>query len=103
MGLASISPSYYRHIYKYGLNQFAKFATNVFNINSKGKTEEELALEGINKLEEFIKANKMNYSLKELGCTKEMLPLIAKSCDKDEAGYLPLTEELVLEILNESF
>lgn len=54
-GLAVIHPVLYKYIYKENITKFARFATAVWGISNSGKTEEELALEGINKLEEFIK------------------------------------------------
>lgn len=54
-GLAVIHPVLYKYIYKENITKFARFATDVWGISNSGKTEEELALEGIYKLEEFIK------------------------------------------------
>ena len=55
MGLAAISLPYYRAIYKYGLDKFVRFATQVWGIDEAGKTKEELALAGIDALEAFAK------------------------------------------------
>ena len=103
MGLASISVNYYKHIYKYGLQKFVRFAKNVFNINQENISNEQYALLGIETLDKFIKENKMHYTLQQLGCTEEMLPIIAKTCDKDSSGYKQLTTKEILKILEESY
>jgi len=102
MGLAAISITYYRRIYKYGVHQFAKFATNVRNIRPEGKSEEELAKEGVEELVKYIKESGMVTSIKELGATKEMLPLIANSTDLG-GGFKDITPEIILKLLEECY
>ena len=55
-GLAVIHPVYYRHVYKEGLPKFVRFAENVWSIARNGKTDEELALAGIEALADFRRA-----------------------------------------------
>lgn len=102
MGLSAISVPYYRHIYTYGLDKFVRFAENVWNISSEGKEKNTVALEGIDALANFIKESKMASTLKELGATEEMLPLIADSC-YEGGGYKRVNHEEILEILKECF
>lgn len=52
-GLAVLQPVYYRHIYKDGLSKFARFAENVWEIPRDGRSDEALALAGLDALEEF--------------------------------------------------
>lgn len=103
MGLAAISIPYYKHIYRYGLAKFARFAREVWYIDETNKTEEELALAGIEALSNFIKDSHMVTKLRDLGATKEMLPLIANSCDIETSGYKILTKEEILSILEECY
>ena len=103
MGLSAISPNYYRHIYKYGLGKFYRYAVNVFNVNPAGKSVDEVALEGIKCLEKFIKESEMVTNLKELGCTKEMLIKIAVSSDIETTSYKIMTADEIYEILLESY
>lgn len=44
-GLAVLHPVYYRHIYKYGLPKFKRFATEVMGVSAEAKTDEEIALQ----------------------------------------------------------
>jgi len=98
MGLAAISLPYYRYIYQFGLDKFVRFAKQVWCVDETGKTKEEVALEGIDAMERFVKECGIVTSLKELGATEEMLPLIANSTVL-LGGYKVLTAEEVLEIL----
>jgi len=102
LGLAVISIPYYKYIYKYGLDKFVRYATKVWKVDSEGKTKEEIALEGIDELADFIKEIGMPTTLRELGATEEMLPLIAKSAVKG-GGYLQLDEEDILQVLKECY
>lgn len=99
MGLAAVSLPYYRYICRFGVKKFARFAQNVWNIKADGKSDHELALAGIDALEEFAKDCDIIISLKELGATAEMLPLIAGSTVILSGGYRQMTKESILEIL----
>lgn len=98
LGLAVISVPYYRYIYKYGLDKFVRYAENVWGVDATGKTKEEVALQGIDKLAEFIKEMGIPTTLRELGATEEMLPLIAKTTVKG-GGYKQMDESDILTVL----
>jgi len=102
MGLAAISLPYYRYIYKYGLDKFVRFATQVWGVAATGKTKDTIALEGISSMEEFLKECGIVTNIKELGATEEMLPLIANSTVLT-GGYKVLTADEVLEILKTAY
>lgn len=103
-GLAVIHPIYYKYIYKYGLSKFVSFAKNVWNVNSKDKSDEEIALEGINKLAEFIRKIGLPTSLKELGLQdKSMLKEIADSCGISQGSFKQMTHDEILELLEECY
>jgi alcohol dehydrogenase YqhD (iron-dependent ADH family) len=102
MGLAAVSLPYYRYIYQFGLDKFVRFATQVWGVEEAGKTKNEIALEGIDALEAFAKECGIVTSIKELGATEEMLPLIANSTVL-LGGYKVLTAEEVLEILKAAY
>ena len=97
-GLAIVAPTYYRHIYKYGLDKFVRFAKNVFNVDGENLTKEEIALKGIDCLQEFIVQIGLPTTLKEVGTTKEMLEDIAYSTNI-RIGYKKLTHSEILDIL----
>ena len=98
IGLAIISPAYYRYIYRYGLHKFVRYAKVVWDVEDKGQGDEAIALEGINRLEAFIAELGIPATLREVGATEEMLPLIANSTALG-GGYKQLNAEDILAIL----
>lgn len=102
MGLAAISLPYYRYIYKFGLDKFVRFATQVWNVVETGKTKDEVALEGIDVMENFLKECNIVTNIKELGATQEMLRLIANST-VILGGYKKLNAEEILNILKSAY
>ncbi len=102
LGLSVISMPYYRYIYKYGLHQFVRFAKNVWNVSGEGKSDDEIALEGIAALESFSKELGIPSTLRELGATEDMLEKIAYSVEEG-GGYKKMTHEDILTVLKECF
>ena len=102
LGLSVISMPYYRHIYKYGLHQFVRFAKNVWDVNGEGKSDDEIALEGIAALENFSKEIGIPSTLRELGVTEDMLEKIAYSVEEG-GGYKKMTHEDILAVLKACF
>ena len=98
IGLAIISPAYYRYIYRDGLHKFVRYAKVVWGVEDKGQGDEAIALEGINRLEAFIAELGIPATLREVGATEEMLPLIANSTALG-GGYKQLNAEDILAIL----
>lgn len=99
-GLAIIHPVYYRHIYKCGLSKFKQFAINVWGVDPNGKTDEEIALAGINALADFIKEIGMSTKFTEIGIDASTdLKAIADSCAIVPTAYKKMTHEEILEIL----
>ncbi len=102
LGLSVISMPYYRYIYKYGLHQFVRFAKNVWGVSGEGKSDDEIALEGIAALENFSKELGIPSTLRELGATEDMLQKIAYSVEEG-GGYKKMTHEDILTVLTECF
>ena len=103
-GLAVLHPTYYRHIYKDGLAKFKRFATEVWNISSDGKTDEETARAGIDELERFIREIGLPATLQELGIHGDVdLKAVADSCAVVPGSYRKLTQEEIFEIFKECF
>lgn len=102
MTLAAVSLPYYRLIMPYGLKRFARFAANVWRISPEGKSDEQLANEGLAALEAWMREIGVTMKISELGATEEMLPAIADATFLLDGGYKRLTREEVLEILRQS-
>lgn len=103
MGLAAISIPYYHHIYKYGLAKFVRFAKEVFKVDTKSLSDDEVALKGLDCLKQFIIDSHMVTSLKELGATQEMLHDIAYSVNNAGYGFKKLSHEEIYDILKQCY
>ncbi|MBQ7417021.1 MAG: iron-containing alcohol dehydrogenase [Acidaminococcaceae bacterium] len=98
-GLAVLHPPYYRHIYKDGLPKFVRFATEVWGIDPRGKTDEEVALAGVEALADFIKEIGLPTTLWELGVKdKKQAEEIADTCFLSPGSYRKLTREDIRKI-----
>lgn len=102
MTLAGISVAYYRYVMKYGLHRFARFARVVWDIPAEGKTEEQLANEGIDALAAWIKEIGAASEISSLGVDQDNIEAIADATLISPAGYHTLTRNEVIEILKNS-
>lgn len=102
-GLAALWGSWARYVYKECLHRFYRFAIEVMDIKEEG-SKEEVALKGIEAVEEFFREIHMPISMTELGIhpTKEELELMAHKCSIASGGKKGsakvLVEEDMLEI-----
>ena len=103
-GLAAIWGSWARYVYKHCLPRFKRYAINVMGVPADAGTDEEIALKGIEAMEDFYREIKMPTNLRELGveATDDDLKLMAHKCavgvngGKGSARFLK--EEDMLEI-----
>ena len=102
MTLSAISLPYYRYIMPYGLEKFKRFAINVWNVNQEGKSDEEIAKEGLMEMEKWMKELGLVMNISELGVTEDMLEGIAKGSFILNGGYKVLNNEEILTILKQS-
>ena len=102
MTLAAVSLPYYRHILPYGLDKFVRFAKNVWGVDPAGKSDEEVANEGLACLESWMKELGLVMNITELDANEEMIEGIAKATLVMEGGYKVLTHEEIVKILKES-
>ena len=103
MTLAAVSLPYYKNIMPYGIAKFVRFAKNVWNVDSTGKTHEEVALEGLAAMENWMKELGLVMNITDLGATKEMLPDLVKGTRILSGGYKVLDAGEVEKILLECF
>ena len=80
-GLAAIWGSWARYVYKNCLPRFKRYAVNVMGVPAVG-SDEEIALKGIEAMEDFYRTIKMPVNLRELGveASDEDLKLMAHKC-----------------------
>ena len=102
MTLAAVSLPYYRHILPYGLQKFKRFAVNVWDVDPSGKTDEQVAEEGLNAMEVWMRELGLVMKISELGATEDMLEDIADGTIILSGGYKALDHSEIAEILKES-
>ena len=102
MTLAAVSLPYYRYIMPYGLKKYARFATEVWGISRDGKTDEQLANEGLSAMESWMKEIGLVMNLKDLGTTEDMIEGIADATIILNGGYKVLDRDEVVQILKAS-
>ncbi len=102
MTLAAVSIAYYRFVCPFGLEKFKRFAMNVWNVDSEGKSDEQIAAEGLKKMEAYMEELGLTMHLKELGVTEEMLPGIVESTLIMDGGYKVPGKDEIMEILKNS-
>ena len=102
MTLAAVSLPYYRFIMPYGTARFKRFATEVWHIDPSGKSDEEVASEGLAAMESWMKELGLAMNISELGATEDMIEGIADGTIILDGGYKVLTREEVVQILKAS-
>lgn len=102
MTLAAVSMAYYRHILPYGLHKFKRFAENVWDIDPNGKTDEQVAEEGLKAMESWMKELGLIMNITELGATEDMIEGIADGTIVMPGGYKVLGHDEIVNILKES-
>lgn len=103
MTLAAVSLPYYKNIMPYGIAKFVRFAKNVWDVDSTGKTDEEVALEGLAAMENWMKELGLVMNITDLGATKEMLPDLVKGTRILSGGYKVLDAGEIEKILLDCF
>ena len=102
MTLAAVSLAYYRHILPYGLAKFKRFAVNVWGVSADGKTDEEVALDGLKAMEGWMRELGLAMSLSELGATEDMIEGITGATLILKGGYKVLDHDEIVKVLKES-
>ncbi|MDE7263600.1 MAG: iron-containing alcohol dehydrogenase [Anaeroplasmataceae bacterium] len=103
MTLAAVTMPYYKYILPYGTAKFARYAINVWNVNPEGKTDTQVAYEGLLAMEKWMKKIGLVMNITELGANEELLDGMVKSTFVMEGGYKILNEKDIRAVLNASF
>lgn len=103
MTLAAVSLPYYRYIMPYGLAKFVRFAKNVWDVDTAGKTDEQVASEGLAAMENWMKELGLVMNITDLGATEAMIPDLVKGTVVLPGGYKVLDTDEIEKIFRESF
>ena len=93
MTLAAVSMPYYRLILPYGLPRFRRYAVNVWGVDPAGKTDEQVAEEGLAAMEAWMRKLGLVMNITDLGATATMEDDFVKSTLIMQGGYKVLTED----------
>lgn len=102
MTLAAVSLAYYRHIMKSGLEKFKRFAVNVWDVTAEGKSDEQIAEEGLMAMESWMQELGLTMNLTELGVTEEMVQDLVKTTLVMRGGYKVMDPKDIEEVFRES-
>ena len=102
MTLSAVSMPYYRYIMPYGLHKFKRYAVNVWNVSADGKTDEQIANEGLCAMESWMKEIGLVMNITDLGVNDDMLDGITDGTFIMDGGYKVLDRQEIKEILKQS-
>lgn len=102
MTLSAVSLPYYRHIMPYGLEKFKRFAIHVWDVKPEGKSDHQIAEEGLAAMESWMKELGLSMNIAELGATEEMIDGLADVTFIMPGGYKVLDREEIVQIFRES-
>ncbi|PIC63054.1 NADH-dependent alcohol dehydrogenase [Sporosarcina sp. P13] len=103
-GLAILFPHWMKQTYSRNPKRYVQLAVNVFGVDPSGKTDEEIAMEGIGRLSAYWKTIGAPVSLADYDIDDSKLELIAKKAaiNGPLGGYAQLSQEEVLTLLKAS-
>jgi alcohol dehydrogenase YqhD (iron-dependent ADH family) len=99
MTLSAVAMPYYRLVMPYGLPKFRRFATQVFDVDATGKTDEQVAGEGLDALEAWMRGIGVVMHSRELGLTEDAIDDVIKATFVLEGGYHKLSQDEIRQIL----
>lgn len=99
MTLAAVSLPYYRYILDDGLPKFRRFAVEVWGVDGTLGTDREIALEGLARMEAWMKSLGVAMSLTELGVKPSDIDAIADGTLLLDGGYKKMTRDDVVAVL----
>ena len=103
--LSAVSGAYYRLLIsrsKDAEKKFCRLAENVWGISSDGKAEKEIAVEGLDRMEDWMRELGLAMNITDCGADDSMLEGMADACPITESGYVVLTREDVIDVLLKS-
>lgn len=103
-GLAILFPNWMKHVLDENVGRFKQFAVRVFDIETEGKTDREIAVEGIEALRSFWSSIGAPARLADYGIGDENIELMAeKAFAKGRLGnFKSLTKEDIVSIYHAS-
>lgn len=102
MTLSAVSLPYYRYIMQSGLPKFKRFAMNVWGVEAEGKSDAQIAEEGLQAMESWMKELGLVMNITDLGASEETIEGIADVTIVLPGGYKVFEREDIVKVLRES-
>lgn len=102
MTLSAVSMAYYRFIMAAGLPKFKRFAIEVWQVRADGKSDDEIAEEGLAAMKAWMQELGLVMRLRDLGVDETMIEGIADATCITEDGYKTLSRQDIVTVLRES-
>lgn len=84
------------------VKKFYRLATNIWGIVLTGKTDKEIVLEGLERMEDWMCELGLAMNITECGADASKLEGMADACPITESGYVILTREGVINVLRQT-
>jgi alcohol dehydrogenase YqhD (iron-dependent ADH family) len=103
-GLAIIFPNWMKYVFRENVNRFKRYALEVWQVESEGKSDEEIALSGIKATSEFFKQIGAPSRLSDYGIDDQHIHQMAEKATHFGAlgSFKKLEKEDIVQILNMS-
>ncbi|MCL4378440.1 MAG: iron-containing alcohol dehydrogenase [Actinobacteria bacterium] len=99
---AIIFPAWMKYVYKYNTGRFVQFAFRVFGIDPCFGSQEQIAMEGIKRLEKFYKEAGLPVTLEKMNIGSEKIDEMSAKCVLfgDIGNFIKLNKNDVISIFN---
>lgn len=102
MTLSAVAMPYYKLIMPYAVEKFARFAVNVWGVNPAGKTDKQVAEEGLQAFSDWMDDLGVVRHSRDLGFSEDKIDEAMKATFILDGGYHKLTQQEVRKIFEES-
>ncbi len=86
----------------WALNTLIDRAVNVWNVSIDGKTDEQVAIEGLETMEQWMRELGLAMNITDCGAKPELIEGMADACPICQGGYYILNRDEVVQVLKES-
>lgn len=103
--LSAVSGAYYRLLLESSADAVARFrrlAVAVWDVDPAGKTDREIAYEGLETMETWMRELGLAMNITDCGARAELIEGMADACPINEGGYKVLTRADVVRVLTDS-
>ena len=102
MTLSAVSLAYYRYIMPYGFKKFVRFAENVWDVSPDGKSNKQIAEDGLAEMEKWMREIGVVMNISEFGVKGSDINQLAELTLPMDGGYKPLDKDEVTAIFRAS-